>query len=80
MKCPECGFDIAFSYITPTKAFAIIEGRISRDDAWIGPEYDDPYLEFYCSNDNEHEIDTEDIVLWTEDIEEQFYKDVLPNL
>jgi len=80
MNCPECGSDIKFSYIIPTKTFRIENGKIERDDAWTGPEYDTPYLEFYCSNDNEHDIDKKEVVEWSAKIEEEFYEKVFPTL
>jgi hypothetical protein len=80
MNCPICTEEIAFSYKTPTKSFIIKVGKIIRDDAWQGPEYDNPYLKFYCSNDSEHDIDSKEVLQWTEDIEKQFYQDVFPNL
>jgi len=80
MNCKVCGADIAFSYKTPTKSFRFENNKIVRDDAWEGPEYDNPYLKFYCSNDSEHDIDSKEVIQWTEDIEKQFYQDVFPNL
>jgi len=80
MNCSICGSDIAFCYKTPTKSFRFENGKIVRDDAWEGPEYDNPYLKFYCSNDSEHDIDSKEVVQWSEDIEKQFYQDVFPNL
>lgn len=84
MKCPECGSEIVFSYVTPAKSFKIEIDEmkneiIFRDDAWKGPEYDDPYLEFYCSNDKEHDIEVQEIIDWTEGITEDFYLYVFPN-
>ena len=76
MNCPECGADIKFSYVVPEKSFKIENGVISRDDAWEGPGYDDPYLEFYCSNDKEHTIDTPEIVDWSDKIESQYYMQI----
>lgn len=79
MKCPECGSEIVFSYITPAKSFRLEDSKIVRDDAWEGPEYDDPYLEFACSNDREHDIEVDEIINWSETITEDFYLYVLPN-
>ena len=73
MKCKVCDADIAFCYKTPTKSYIIENDHIIRDDAWQGVEYDNPYLKFYCSNDSEHDIDSEDIVLWSSEIETKFY-------
>jgi len=80
MKCKICESDITFCYKTPTLSFKIEDGEIIRDDAWTGSEYDNPYLKFYCSNDSEHDIDSKEVVQWSEDIEKQFYQDVFPNL
>ena len=80
MKCKICGADIAFCYKTPTKSFKIENGDIVRDDAWHGGEYDNPYLKFYCSNDSEHDIDSEEIVLWSSGIETKFYDENIMEL
>jgi hypothetical protein len=79
MKCPECGEDIKFEYIVPTKSYKIEDGKISRDDAWEGPAYDQPYLDFHCSNDKEHDIDTPEINEWADQIEKLFYETVMPS-
>jgi hypothetical protein len=79
MKCPECGEDIKFEYIVPTKSYKIEDGKISRDDAWEGPAYDQPYLDFHCSNDKEHDIDTSEINEWADQIEKLFYETVMPS-
>lgn len=78
--CKECGHDIIFSYETPTKSFTIVGGGIVRDDAWTGPHYDDPKLIFYCSNDKEHDIDTQEISDWTDEVEVIFLSCILPDL
>jgi len=80
MKCKVCGADIAFCYKTPTLSFRIEDNIIVRDDAWKGSDYDNPYLKFYCSNDSEHDIDSEEIVQWSEDVEKEFFRVVFPNL
>lgn len=73
MRCKICNAEIVFCYKTPTKSFRIENDDIVRDDAWHGGEYDNPYLKFYCSNDSEHDIDSEDVISWAEDIETKFY-------
>jgi len=78
--CKECGHDIVFSYETPTKSFNIVDGRIVRDDAWTGPHYDDPELIFYCSNNKEHDIDHEDIIKWSDEVEVIFLSCILQTL
>ncbi len=80
MKCKVCGSDIAFCYKTPTLSFKIEDGIIKRDDAWQGSDYDNPYLKFYCSNDSEHDIDSEEVIQWSEDIEKEFFRVVFPHL
>jgi len=75
MNCPECGNDIVFSYIVPTKSFKVEGDKISRDDAWEGPAWDTPTLDFHCSNDKEHDIDTPTINTWADEIEEKFYSE-----
>ena len=73
MQCPVCKEDIIFCYKTPTQTFTIEDGEFKRDDAWQGPEYDNPYLKFYCSNDMEHNIETEEILKWSEEVNSEFY-------
>jgi hypothetical protein len=81
MPCPVCGEDIIFCYKTPTKTFKIEDGgEIKRDDAWQGPEYDNPYLKFYCSNDMEHDIDSKEIIDWSDEVEVIFLSCILPDL
>jgi len=75
MKCKVCGEEIVFDYIVPTKSFKIVDDKISRDDAWKGPEHDSPYLEFYCPNDRDHDIDTTETNKWAEEVESKFYED-----
>ena len=71
--CPTCSHEIKFSYVTPEQSFVIVDGAIQRDDAWKGPEYDNPYFHFYCSNDKEHDIgDDKEIQKWCEEIEDDF--------
>ena len=74
--CKQCGADIIFSYVTPTKTYIIEGGKIIRNDAWVGPGYDDAYLEFYCSCDKEHDIECEEIIKWSEDVEKEFYSTI----
>lgn len=78
-NCRICGSDIIFCYKTPTKSFRIEDGKIVRDDAWEGPEWDNPYLKFYCSNDMEHEVENQDID-WSEEVEKEFYEKIFPDL
>ena len=56
------------------------DGKIIRDDAWEGPEYDNPYLKFYCSNDMEHDIDSEEIIVWSDVVEGVFLSCIVPDL
>lgn len=78
--CPECGSDIKFSYHVPDRSYVVEKGKIVRDDAWKGPMYDGPEINFYCSNDREHNIETPSVVdekdfyEWAEEIEDEFYK------
>lgn len=75
MKCPVCGSEIKFSYVTPPKSYYIKDNKIIRDDQVEGPEYDDPYFNFYCSNDAEHNIHTDLVEKWADKIEERFVAD-----
>ncbi len=79
-QCEVCGSDIIFRYKTPTKSFRIEDGKIVRDDAWIGLMYDNPYLKFLCSNDTEHKVENEDILDWSEKVEAEFYEKIFPEL
>lgn len=80
-QCITCGSDIVFSYKTPTKSFRIEDGKIVRDDAWEGPEWDNPYLKFYCSNDTEHEVENDsEVIQWSEKVENEFYEKIFPDL
>ncbi len=79
-ECPECGHEIIFSYETPTRSFHIVGCVIVRDDAWVGPQYDKPSLIFHCSNDREHDIESEKITEWAEGVEKVFYHRILPTL
>ena len=79
MQCPVCKEDIVVCYKTPTQTFIIENGEFKRDDAWKGPEYDNPYLKFYCSADMEHNIETEEIIKWSEEVNSEFYF-ALPHL
>lgn len=76
--CPRCGSEIKFSYVTPERSFIIEDGKLKRDDAWEGPEYDNPYFHFYCSNDKEHDLgDGPEIDKWYEEIEHEFRQNLL---
>lgn len=79
-QCKVCGSDIVFCYKTPTKSFRIEDGKIVRDDAWVGLMYDNPYLKFHCSNDTEHSVENQDILDWSEKVEEDFYEKIFPEL
>jgi hypothetical protein len=82
-NCPECGSEIVFSYETPSRCYAIKDGKIARDDAWEGPTYDSPTIYFYCSNDRSHDIEQSTVIYektfdeWQEEIQDEFYKQQL---
>jgi hypothetical protein len=72
-KCPECGAEIVFQYVTPSRSYRIENGEIVRDDAWTGPGYDDSYFHFRCSDDSEHDIECNDkLAEWCNEVEFQF--------
>ncbi len=77
-KCPECSADIKFSYMTPERSYRIEDRKIISDDAWNGPMYEDPYFEFYCSEDRGHVVDVDSIEYersfdeWGEEIVDEF--------
>jgi len=74
--CAECGAEIVFQYIKPSKSFRISNGQIIRDDAWTGKRYDDPYFHYICSEDSEHDIDPDDkLIEWMGDLEYKFKKE-----
>lgn len=78
MNCPVCGSEIVFDYIVPIKSYRVDKDlNISRDDAWEGPAWDAPTLDFHCSNDKEHDVDTPDINEWADRVEEKFYSEVI---
>jgi hypothetical protein len=78
MYCPLCSSEIKFSYVTPEQSFVIVDGVIKRDDAWHGPEYDNPHFHFYCSNDKEHDLDYgPELDKWCEDIENEYRQNLL---
>ncbi len=68
-----------FTYTVPERSYRIEDGKIKRDDAWEGPMYDNPFIDFYCSGDREHNIETrtilheKDFYEWAEEIEDEFY-------
>ena len=77
-RCPECNKEIRFSYSISNRTFSIKNGKIVRDDAWLGPGYDSPSFDFYCSNDKGHNIEVETVLYekkfeqWAEEIENEF--------
>ena len=68
--CLECGAEIVFDYVIPIKSFRIYhDGNIIRDDN--NESY--PDLEFYCSEDREHDIGSSDDLLdWEVQVEKEF--------
>ena len=56
MYCPICNSEIVLRYHIPDKNFKITDGKITRDDAHKGQFFDDPELNFECSNDRGHNI------------------------
>ena len=73
MFCKECNAPIDFSYITLEKQFSITEdGKIERSDNNIS---DDPYIDFYCSNDRAHEFgDSKELDEWMNYVTSEFYE------
>jgi|APFre7841882654_1041346.scaffolds.fasta_scaffold18534_5 hypothetical protein len=70
MFCPECREEIGIDYVHPTKSFLMTdEGKFERNDNNLS---DDPYLEFYCTNDREHDIDTKEVMDWEIEVEDEF--------
>lgn len=70
MYCRECGHEIVFSYVNPIRSFRIEDEKIKRDDAWEGPGHDNPYFDFFCSNDRAHDIGDDKIMdKWMEEVE-----------
>jgi len=75
-KCPECNGNIILKYITPTKTFSIGNNRqLKRCDQNLimNPAGDNSYLVFSCENDSEHNIETDEIFKWIDEIESIFY-------
>jgi len=73
--CPVCRADIKFSYVVPERSFIILDGKIKRDDAWRGPEYDNPHFIFYCSRDREDKLPGDDeFNKWMEEVEHEVFR------
>jgi len=74
-KCPVCNGDILLQYNTPTKTFKVDDedNIIRNSDLTEQLLNDNPYIEFRCENDNEHKIDTPEIMAWTDKIDLKFY-------
>jgi hypothetical protein len=74
--CLECGSEIVFDYVIPIKSYRIDDnGVIVRDDNNDAFGNCGPDLEFYCSEDREHDIGSSDELLDWETIVEQEFKD-----
>lgn len=81
-KCPVCNNNIVFDFVVPTKHFYISEvGEIKREESSIWMENarshcitqcDSPGLEFYCNLDKDHNIDTQEIIEWMDQVEIEF--------
>lgn len=75
--CPICNEEILIQYVVPIKTYRIENEKFIREDAWTGDGYDNPSLEFICSNDISHELDNDDILDWMYKIEQKFLSEVL---
>ena len=81
--CPICGKQIKFSYVVPDKSYIVEKGEFIRDDSFMDIPWSNPGLEFYCSNDKEHDIDKNTIIYeqkyheWEEEIANEFYEQSL---
>lgn len=78
-QCPVCGGEIVFSLITPERNFYINNsGHFEEDDNNLYMIYNGTYksfLEFYCTNDREHNLDLDKgFEKWNEGISEIFFK------
>lgn len=80
--CPECGEEIGFDYVTPTKSFLIDEMgdgswtimKNDNNDAWC-PNGDNPYFEFHCLNDMEHKLSKDsEFEEWKDEVIKYFYE------
>ena len=69
--CPVCNSEIVFDYVHPVKSFRInYNGEINRDDNNLD---DNPSVEFYCSEDREHDIgDDQQLMEWCDQVEMEF--------
>lgn len=80
--CPECNGEILFTYVHPNQSYKIENGEFIRNDGWAGIMSDNPYFDFYCSNDRTHDIsnssiiDSKNIDRWMEEIEDEFYRTI----
>jgi len=72
MLCRECGKEIGIDWVHPTKSFLVTdEGRFERNDNNLS---DASYLEFYCTNDREHDIGIKEVMDWEIEVEDEFKK------
>ena len=70
--CPECGAEVILRYHLKDKHFRIEKGKLVRDDAHQGGVFDDPEVDFVCSDDSGHEIPYYD--KWEDPIVREFWE------
>jgi len=78
-QCPVCGGEIVFSLITPERNFYINDnGHFDEDDNNLYMFYNGtykPFLEFYCMNDREHNLDSDKgFEKWSNEVSKIFFK------
>jgi len=73
--CPVCGNDIVFDYVHQIKSFRIDENEnFVRDDNNDIFHSENPFIDFYCSEDREHSLgDSFEQIQWQEDVSQEFF-------
>lgn len=76
-NCPICGAEIRLCYKCDPRHFIVKDGKFVPDDIHT---VESPYLDVFCSEDKEHNIEQETILYeqtfdeWYEEIYNEFYE------
>lgn len=70
--CPECGAEIYVEYIRPTFVYSINseKGMFVDESNLIDNEN---YLNFICSEDREHDLESPELDRWKDYVQTRFY-------
>jgi hypothetical protein len=75
--CPTCGEEIYLRFVRQSFTYAVDEKRAPYPFKRVDNIIDDSsYLEFFCSEDIEHNIDSIEIEKYKEEIERVFYEKI----